>query len=337
MAEPSDELVPWPTPNALYGLATHTVVEALRTLSDPMPRLHIPDYYCQEVVDTWVRYGVRVARYAHDPRWPEPEWDSVHAEPGDSVLAVNFFGVSAGEGWRRWQALRPDVFHIEDHSHDPASAWARRSTADFAFASLRKTIPISDGAILWSPRARPVPEPPLFDPENGSRTKRRAMELKREYLAGAAVDKEAFRSLQLAGEAALLASQPAAISPWSRAFVAAGVRAEWRRRRSMNVSELLAAVADSSRVRPLFSGWQADQCPFNAVLEFRAQADRDACRADLIRQHVYPPVHWTQPPDAAARVRDLATRILTIPADQRYDSSDMRRIGNMLRVFGARD
>lgn len=321
----------WPTPNALFGLGTHAVLAAMRSLGDPMPRLHVPDYFCQEVVDTWIRHEVRVVRYEDDPRWTEPDWGSIRAAPGDAVMAVNYFGVRTGRAWQHWQASRPDLVSIEDHSHDPLSDWARGSTADVAFASLRKTLPISDGAILWSPSGRSLPAPPPFDPDNGSRTKQQSMERKRDYLTGRHRSKSTFRSLQLEGEKALLASAPSAISPWSGVALAGGLPVEWRRRRRRNVRMLLDATAGAPRVRPLFSTWQADQCPFNLVLEFESQVDRDRCRSNLIRQNVYPPVHWAQRIDAAGRVRDLADRILTVPADQRYDATDMLAVAATLR------
>ncbi len=76
---------------------------------------------------------------------------------GDAILAVDYFGARHGAAWRAFQAGRQDTLLIEDHSHDPQSTWATSSTADYAFASLRKTMPISDGAILWSPRGRALP------------------------------------------------------------------------------------------------------------------------------------------------------------------------------------
>ena len=74
----------------------------------------------------------------------------------DVVLAVNYFGVRAGEPWQQWREKHACVL-LEDHSHDPVSGWAQSSRADYAFSSLRKTMPVPDGAILWSPLGHPLP------------------------------------------------------------------------------------------------------------------------------------------------------------------------------------
>ena len=66
------------------------------------------------------------------------------------VVGVNYFGVREAEPWQAWRE-RTECILVEDHAHDPASAWATTSTADYAFSSLRKTLPVPDGAILWSP------------------------------------------------------------------------------------------------------------------------------------------------------------------------------------------
>ena len=75
------------------------------------------------------------------------------------MLAVNFFGIRKGKAWQDWLSQHKDIILIEDHTHDPFSTWAQQSTAHYAMASLRKTLPIPDGAILWSPQKMSLPKP----------------------------------------------------------------------------------------------------------------------------------------------------------------------------------
>lgn len=335
MPAPGGPRIAWPAPHRRFGLATHALVAGVETLPSRSRRLHVPDYYCHEVVQTWRRLGLDIRWYADDPRWTEPDWESLRPRPGDAVLAVNFFGVRAEGGWRAWRASHEDVVLVEDHSHDPLSPWARRSGADLAFASLRKTLPISDGALLWSPAGLPLPDAPPFDPSNGSSLKRDAMALKRDFLLGADVEREAFRARQLEGEATLLAGVPSAISPWSDRLLDEGLPVTWRERRRRNVRLLLDLISDARLLRPLFTSWRRGQAPFNVVLLAPTPRVRERVRAELIRRQIFSPVHWAQPSETSARARGLGLTILTVPADQRYGAADIRRVAAELLAIDA--
>ena len=332
---PVGRFLAWPEAHRLYSLATYSVVALWRSLPAQTGRtLHAPDYFCPEVVEAWSRSGIPIREYGDDPRWTEPDWSSLTPQDGDVIVAVNLFGVRDGVGWSGWRDAHPGGILVEDHSHDPRSRWARESTADYAFASLRKTLPISDGAILWSPRGLPLPPPVDAEPASGSATKFAGMILKADYLAGNVdVDRETYRALQLRGEADLLAGPPGAISPWNLPLVRSGIPYRWRRRREVNVRELSRLIGGRAGIRPLFDTWPAGHCPFNAIVLFGSERDRDSCRSRLIEQRIFPPVHWPQPWSASARVREVASRLLTIPVDQRYGPADVRRIGEVLATF----
>src|ERR671922_295368 len=106
-----------------------------------------------------------------------------------------------------------DAVVVEDHSHDPFSPWALGSEASYAFSSLRKTLPIPDGGILWSPRGLDLPPQPRGSAD-GSELKLAAMLVKGRYLAeGGDGLKKRFRRLQLEGEEALARAPVAAASP----------------------------------------------------------------------------------------------------------------------------
>lgn len=331
---PPGSRLPWPEPHRMYGLATHAVMVLWDTLPAIARRtLHVPEYFCPEVVTAWRRHGIEIREYSDDPRLVEPVWSTLVPREGDVVLAVNFFGVRSGEHWTHWRRRHPDVLLVEDHSHDPGSPWARHSGADYAFASLRKTLPVSDGAILWSPGGAALPASPPQAGSIGSELKWAAMKSKQEYLAGADVDKGSFRTMQIEGERALLSSDRSSITTRSSRLVGRGLPEAWRARRRQNVRLLIELIGGAASMRPLFTAWPRGHCPFNVVLLFDTEARRDACRAHLIGSGIYPPVHWAQPATSSRRARELASVILTIPADQRYDTSDMRRVAAVLRSF----
>jgi hypothetical protein len=318
----------WPEGAVWYALGRHAVESLLRDLR--APRLWLPDYFCHEVAARWREEAV-VELYEDDPRWPEPRWDSLRPGPRDAVVAVNYFGVRLGEPWREWRAEMACVL-VEDHAHDPASDWATTSTADYAFSSLRKTLPVPDGAILWSPLGLPLPDQPAGGAD-GSELKLAAMLLKGEYLSGGDDGlKERFRRLQLDGEERLGKAPISGASAATRESLVRGVPLPWRARRSENTTRLLSSLHGWEIAEPLFTEWPADAAPLGAVLLFRSADERDAVRDTLRAVGVYCPVHWADAAESRSeRVRELAGRILTIPTDWRYSAAEMARVASLAR------
>ena len=322
---------PWPRPAVWYALGRHAV-EALVDLLRPRT-LWLPDYFCHEVAVGWERLAdVRV--YEDDPRWEEPRWETLHAAPGDMVVAVDYFGVRGEAGWEERSGAGAFVL-VEDHSHDPFSPLAVASSADFAFSSLRKTLPVPDGAILWSPRGLDLPPQPR-EPADGSELKLAAMLLKGRYLANGGDEglKERFRRLQIEGEERLARTSVAAASPAAREVVIGGAPLPWRVRRADNALHLLGSLSGLQTAAPLFEEWPAGAAPLGVVLLFESHEVRDRVRETLREAGVYCPVHWPNERPASERVRDLSARVLTIPTDWRYSAADMERVASLLHEAG---
>jgi hypothetical protein len=324
----------WPEGTVWYALGRHAVKALIGQLRPP--RLWLPDYFCHEVAVRWGE-AAEVSLYEDDPRWPEPRWETLQPGPRDVVVGVNYFGVRGGDAWREWRERTPCVL-VEDHAHDPASEWATTSAADYAFSSLRKTLPVPDGAILWSPRGLALPDQPAGGAD-GSELKLAAMLLKGEYLgAGDGGLKDRFRRLQLDGEERLGEAAIAGASPATREALVRGVPLPWRARRSENTARLLSALHGWNAAEPLFTEWPADAAPLGAVLVFESSDGRDAVREALREADVYCPVHWADAAERGSeRVRDLAARILTIPTDWRYSAADMARVASLVRSAPASD
>lgn len=333
MELPRTDLLPWPKPCIWFARGRDAVPAVARQQGWNGHRLWVPEFFCPVVAACWQRAGLVIQRYRDDPREPQPQWETLTCRPGDLVLAVNYFGIKEGEGWRGWHLNQPEIVLFEDHSHDPFSRWAQESKADFAFASVRKTFPAPDGGVLWSPRGRQLPATPVSKYWEGSSMKLTAMHLKWEYLSGrgSAQLKAAFRHFQVRGEQ-LLGKEPASgISPWSRSLVTAGYPKEWRRRREANVRAFLNLIAGLPDIEPLFTSWPAGQCPFNVALVFASEKQCAHCFERLRQARIYTPAHWLLEPESPSELRAFAERLRTIPVDQRYRIEDLQRVAGVLR------
>jgi hypothetical protein len=325
MGLPPEPLLPWPDAATWYLLGRHALVGLLRFLPLGSRRLWLPSYFCFDVAEYWQSF-IQVATYSDDPLRAVPDWSTLCPGPTDIVVAVNYFGVRSGDGWHKWRE-QTDCVLVEDHSHDPASPWARRSNADYAFASLRKTLPVPDGAILWSPRAFPLPEGGTSE-SAASAIKLGAMIWKREYIEGSSTPdaKLKFRAWQQGGELEFNTSDVAFATAFSQQYLGVGVPVKWRRQRAANTRRLLSKLSRTTQFRPIFSDWPQDAAPFGAVFEFDSKTKRDDARHKLQEHRVYCPVHWPPTASCDSAYVDLANRLLTIPSDQRYTVRDMDKI-----------
>lgn len=327
---PKGPFLSWPEPAVWYQLGRHAVLALLAKLGEPRV-LWLPRYFCQDVTRAWTKKG-EARYYDDDPCRRHPDWATLNPKANDIVIAVNYFGMRDGSPWAEW-VERHECILIEDHSHDPHSQWARCSSADFAFSSLRKVFPVPDGAVLWSPKGHPLPPKPQLQCDNGSSAKLAAMLLKAEYLAGRGkrVLKEVFRRLQLSGEGQMEIGPISKPSTLTLEYLSPGGPLIWRRWRRDNAVYLMRELDQWEVARPIFPRVARESAPFGVALAFRSSAARDTYREGLRRSNIYCPIHWAASADASTATQDLASRILTIPCDHRYTTDDMQRVADFLR------
>jgi hypothetical protein len=321
----------FPEPAVYYMICRHAIAALCAAQPNP-PVLWLPTFFCPEVAH-FCSHVALIREYRDDCRWPQPDWHSLQPGPNDLVLAVNYFGVRSFEPWRDWLGRRACIL-IEDHSQDPFSTWALESVASYAVSSLRKTLPVPDGAVLWSPSGLPLPAQPPEGDWRGSMLKLGAMLYKRHFLEGtvAAESKSRFREWQLEGERELNEAPLSAISPISEAILARGVPKWWRERRIENARVLLQALEGWAVAKPAFREWPEGHAPFDVPFVFSSQTERDYYQHVLQQHEIFCPVEWIcDTPDRAAT--ELSLRILSIPVDHRYAREDMERIAaTMLAV-----
>ncbi|MFF5078704.1 hypothetical protein ACFY36_16755 [Actinoplanes sp. NPDC000266] len=307
-----------PARHSLFATACGALHALLRLLR-PRGRLFVPSYYCTGVAES-LAAEVPIAWYRHVP--DSLALDTLPAVAGDVVLAQNLFAREDGAEWRPWIEAHPGVIVIEDHSHDPFGAWPRHSTAAYAVASLRKTLPLPDGGLLWSPAGRRLPV--ATGPSSpGSDLKLAAMLLK-----AAGVPREAFRPLQQEGERALLCSTapPSATTAAALPFLdVAGLRKTDTDRAQALLALLPTETPDWHLLPP-------GPRPFRLQLVCRTEETRDALQRHLAQHQIYAPVHWRQTTFRShdRQTENLAARMLTLPVDHRCNPSDLHRLADVL-------
>ncbi len=297
-------------------------------------RLWLPSYFCPQVTEAMRACGVRILYYEDMPTRRAPALSGSEFRPGDVLLLVNYFGLRGPETAESLRGAGIDL--IEDHTHDPASAWARSSRADYAFVSLRKTLPLPDGGALWSPRGHALPAPvPLTRQRHSAALKKlAAMVLETLYLDGQPLRKATYRALQLAGESEMGCGEISGPSALTRGILSRLPWDAWRARRAANHQALASALADLPQIEVLRPAPHTGSCPFCVLLICRTPALREQLRTQLIARHVYPAVLWpieSHRQVALAGAEALSRRVLALACDFRYQTSDVLRVAGLLR------
>jgi hypothetical protein len=299
-------------------------------------RVWLPSFYCPDVpaaLRELASQGVELRAYADAPDREEPAIAGLRVQRGDVVVVANHFGLRRPPA--SLDAIGRDAVIVEDHSHDLVAPWAVSSLAHYAVASLRKTLPLPDGGVAWSPRALALPpEPPLTEAHAAAALDRlSAMVLKARYLAGQAVDKDTFRALAENGKQHIADGPPSGIAPVSRAMLPSLPVRAWREQRRENYETLLGALGPLRNVHVIAPVPGA--VAFALTLVFDTPNARDTVKKALIAARVYPAVLWPLDDlklDHIPREHvDLARRVLSIHCDQRYVSADMIRVAEISR------
>lgn len=297
---------------------------------DSRKTLHLPSYFCQDVTD-YISSYFDIKWYSDLPTFVQPEFDSIAATPGDIVLAVNYFAMRQSTIWESWRITHPDVIILEDHTHDPYSNWSKKSAADYCLASLRKTLPLPDGAVLWSPKGLPMASL-SGSPSKSCALKLTSMIMKSAYLSGAPIPKESFRTLQLVAEAGFADHSALSPSPFTQAMVDVLDVEKLRALRLRNVQQFFQSL-DAGPCRKLRGNWPTDSVPFNGVVLCESSIVREKLRKHLTSNGVYTAIHWEQSLTSHVAERELSERIITIPLDFRYNTEDVSKVVDLIHRF----
>ena len=296
-------------------------------------RLWMPEYFCYDVIATLEEAGLNLMFYQD---WPDDHDDSETLEnikrkgrflPTDAVLRVNYYGTRM---FRSTEKLSVAAV-VEDHTHDMIGDWSIHSTADWCIASLRKTLPIPEGGMLWSPMGLKLPAAPEVSEENEQIAAIRweAMRLKARYLAGEAVEKAEFRKGYVETEECFDYAPVGTLDNASQDYLKSFDIRSWYNRKRENWELLKDIKKDGVRV---ISPESMGCYPFSFVLLFDTTEERDRVRKALIEHQIYPAVLWNVPDTASDVVKSFSQRMLSIHCDGRYTEEDILQLKSMIEA-----
>lgn len=321
--EPSDYLARMLGPGEYFATGRDALFALLQSL--PQQTVWLPDLVCLSLVSACRQAGKQLRSYAVGPdlqpcALPMPD-DAANA----LVVVIHYFGVynAALPAWvrQRGGVVLSDATHL---LFDAPALQACSRDADYVFASLRKSGPWPDGALLASGK-RPLPQAD-HAVRQGFVALRAAGLLSRGLSARQGfADTENLTFLHEAE--VLLDSSPAgrhACSYLSRQLLAAWAPEPQMVRMAANFQTLRQGLPASCELLNA-----AASHPMHALCAFASRAERDMVRARLAAAGCYAPIHW--PEAGLPVVNGMLSRILSLPCDARYGEQDMQRMLSVIQ------
>lgn len=277
-------------------------------------RVLVPAYMCDSVVQALTPAGFYHVDAELRVDWPGLSAATERHSP-DAVVLVHYFGfLQDRDPLAAFRARFPSVRIVEDLSHSLLNAPGHQGLhdrADYGFASLRKLLPVPDGAVVIDYRGAGLPPSPPEPSETPQFTRDRLAALERRSA-----------SLFAKAEQALDREAPVvAASALSRQIVASVPAKLWRARRRANWRAL-------SDVLPSSRALAAGVAPFGFPVRVPNRHDlgRRLAGAGIETQ-----VHWPLGPAANRQERLLAGTLLTLPCGPACRPADLRTIAAQWR------
>ena len=289
-------------------------------------RIWMPDYFCYEVIETIKHQtAIDVVLYADNPLC-ERNVEELPYGDGDVLLRMNYFGI---RDLRSNRNITVPV--IEDHSHDLLGHWALYSDADWCISSIRKSLPLPEGGMMWSPKGHEIPEIHQSSVENEriAAIRWEAMKMKADYLTGKDVSKEEFRKKYIETEEWFDTAEPSLIDERTKNFICKQFDLNlWLGAKRKNWV-LLNSLVNKDHCKVLTA--EHESCTmFSLVLILESRSRRDTVRKRLIEASIYPAILWVVPEAASAKSKDFSERMLSIHCDGRYSEEDIRQLAGIL-------
>jgi hypothetical protein len=294
--------------------------------------LLLPGLFCDSMIEPFLAAGYEIK--------PIPVGDDLLPLEGPQckypetslILSIKYFGRPEGDAWSsavtEQRSMGAAVISDDSHSlFDPPTL-----SADWRVASLRKTLPLPDGAFLIDTVTLDAVESDYLgtvDTQSpASSIREKAMQAKSSWLNGfQTLD---FRALFMRAEKLTESTlMPHGMSESARGILERLDFAAIASRRRSNAT-VIGQGLDGTQYTSLFGDYSGPAfTPSHLVIRGPAIMQ---LRSYLAKRQVYCPVHWPMPELLPVQY-PWPDGFMSIPIDQRYDEPDMQRVVKIIKEF----
>lgn len=275
-------------------------------------RLFVPEYFCT-ALKNYLKDFFNVSFYTDNPFEPCADFSGIKISDTEktAVLFCDYFGLKERRFYDEWAAANPNVIVIEDHSHSPFSDWALTSTAHFTIASLRKTLPIADGAYIYSKKVN-LPKLAALKSDTCADF---ANDIYRAFALKEICEKQTYIKLFLRGEEKLANKRYADRQSDLSYEILHRLNIEKICNKRKLFGDALESALTGRDYRVVNS--QKTNAQFLPILLFKDTFQREQVRKTLIENKIYPQVFWNFSKEP--KLESIAEKTLTVPFDLNSD------------------
>lgn len=315
--------------NAFKAICNHIS----KTTTDK--RVLFPAYHCETESDPWYEAGWEVMYYPVEKNFTVDclKLQKFVAETTPAVLVIqSYFGFEAldDECDKFLKSLKSEgIIIIEDITQSVLSD-IKHDCADYYVASFRKFFAIPDGGVLISKSMINIGDINQSD-QNLTLSAVQAYSLKKEYFETKEIDvKEQFRKEYVSLNGLISVNDALyAMSDFSKKILESIDREDIgtkRRRNFMLLAEGFKKIESLEINRNILCD---STVPLFLPVLMETSEERADLQAFLAKHNIYCPIIWKMSPrimNCPIESKEIYSRILCFPIDQRYDTDDMQRV-----------
>ena len=282
-----------------YGIKTHN-----------WKNIYLPSYYCHEVEDYIKDLPVKIIIYKDNPL--NKKIINLKEEQNSAIIAVDYFGNK-----KHVEKTYQETSIIKDVTHNLKSI--KKTETDYAFASLRKELPVPTGGIIFSNKNKNLPEGKnVFEANKIALLKLNAMFLKTQYLLGEIGDKELFRKHFIDSENGFSNKlKDAKNSYLSNEILKHLDITSILNQKQKNISFVQENLNKAAK-KNIYKN------TYGLIFKFSNGDLREKFKSYLISNSIYPAILW--PNQISLIDKELEKTILFIHVDYRYSEKDLNKI-----------
>jgi len=293
----------------------------------------LPAYICDSVIKPFLNAGYECIYYDLNNNFlSEFEWLNY---PDIGVfLHMGYFGFPTNQSLNNVIGILKDksTIIVEDVTHTLFSNYTRSDANDFYIGSLRKWFGLHSGGFLASRQAIQVNMPE--GSERFINLRKEALSIKYKYMKTQNIEqKKVFLEKFFQAEEILDSdTQFYRIDSVSENILKSTDTDALVRQRKINYEYLREHMQNNNKFTILFNNLDIEVCPLFFPILIRQ--DRDYIRNYFIQNEIYCPIHWSVPEEIDLNIfrnsQQIYASILSIPCDQRYSLTDMKRVIKVL-------
>lgn len=291
----------------------------------------VPEFTCHSVVQPFIQRGYEVIGYPVNSNL-QIEWEYIRtlAEKYNPavILIHGYFGFeySAGAAPYIRELRQKGCIIIDDFTQNMFSD-IERIRSDYFVGSIRKWLPIPDGAFISR-----LTFDSLAEDKALADAKISAMRAKYRYIFEGTGDKPNFMNLFKVAEDLLDSRKvPFAMSAYSRYVISRLDKSKFCQTRRENYSYLAQRLARHHEIEVIHPDLSSTETPF--MLPVMVRHKRSELQKYLAQRGVYPTIIWKCPDELEGIISPLSKsiydNILCFHVDQRYDLDDMKKVADI--------